>query len=218
MLFPQHLEYNADYYNNINASSYCTQISRRRSRNEPMIHIHVTLSSLAIFSLIHKYYIFFPYLSSLLFIKIFLDFIRLVIKCFVYRESHRAKQTFDKYLHEENEGNNLRRSRRAQRRVTCSSFFVTISSRHSSRRMRFGRSHSPTQNSHRTRFFHPSFFAQISISSERVTSETSHRGRSKFISNPPCGKHPSVEYFTLRIHSNDFSHCDIDFLDAKKTE
>jgi len=37
------------------------------------------------------------------------------------------------------------------------SFFssVTISSRHSSRRMRFGKGHSPTRNSHRTRFFHP---------------------------------------------------------------
>lgn len=65
------------------------------------------------------------------------------------------------------EGNNLR-FHRAQRRVTCSCFFVTISSRHSSRRMRFGRSHSPTQNSHRTRFFHLSFLIQISISNERV--------------------------------------------------
>lgn len=141
-----------------------------------------------------------------MFFKIFLDFIRLMIKCYVCRESHRAKQTFDKYLCE---GNNLR-SRGAQRRVTCSSFFVTISSRHSSRRMRFGRSHSPTQNSHRTRFFQPSFFIQISISSELRPRRPGER--SKFISNPPCGKRLSVEYFTLRIHSNDFSHCrNVDF-------
>lgn len=45
--------------------------------------------------------------------------------------------------------------------------FVTILSRHSSRRMRFGRGHSPTQNSHRTCcFFHPPFFIQISIWNE----------------------------------------------------
>lgn len=121
-------------------------------------------------------------------------------------------------MREMREGNNLRCSSRTK---TChmlefsssfssSPFFlsVTILSRHSSLRMRLGRGHSPTQNSHRTCFFHPPFFIQISIWNEfagygpRATG-----GRSKFISNPPCGKRLSVEYFTLRSHSTDFSHC-----------
>lgn len=90
---------------------------------------------------------------------------------------------YDKHLCKKHKRNNLK-FRRAQRLVTCPSFFffVTISLRHSSRRMRFGRSHSPTQNSHRTRFFHPSFFAQISISNEWVhrLSPRRRRGRNLF--------------------------------------